>query len=139
MRRRALLRRSAPLAPAVALGVALALGACRDVGEPFRPDVEGRTPGVLHRLTYGVADDRAPAWSHDGDSIYYTTSSWEENPLAPGTIVALAADGSGPGRALLPRAQIGTQARAWLTAVAPAADGERVAFVQVGPLLPEDP
>ena len=115
------------------------VGACRDVGEPFRPIDERGTPGVVRRVTFGPADDRAPAWSVDGDTIYYTTSSWEENPLAPATIVAIPADGSGPARALMPRAQVGTQARAWLTAVAPAPDGERVAFVQVGQLLPEQP
>lgn len=120
------------------LALALGIAACRDVGEPFRPIDRGFGADVS-RVTFSASDDRAPAWSADGDSIYYTTSSWEENPLAPATIVAIAADAAGPARVLLPQVQSGTQARSWLTAVAPAPEGERVAFIRVGQLLPEAP
>ena len=123
----------------LALAAAVGLPACRDVGEPFRPTVDRPAGARVHRLTFSPSDDRAPAWSVDGDTVYYTASSWEENPLAPATLLAIPADGSGPARALLPRVQIGNQARSWLTAVAPAPDGERVAFIRVGQLLPEQP
>lgn len=127
------------LPPLFAVAATIVLVSCRDVGEPFRPiDREGAAGVDVRRLTFSASDDRAPAWSSDGDTVYYTTSSWEENPLAPGTIVAIPADGSGPARALLPRAQVGNQARSWLTAVAPGPD-DTVAFVRVLPLLPEQP
>lgn len=121
----------------LALSALTALAACRDVGEPFRPR-DGTAGAVVRRLTFGASDDRAPAWSADGDTVYYTASSWEESPLAPGTLLAIPADGSGPARALLAAVQVGNQARAWLTAVAPG-PSEQVAFVQVDQLLPEQP
>jgi Tol biopolymer transport system component len=114
--------------------------ACRDAVEPFRPDDRARPDDAsLMRLTYGAADDRAPVWSADGDTIYFVSSYWEGNPLAPGTILALAADGMGSLRPLLRNVQEGFGRGAWLTAPALAPDGRSIAFMRVLPLLDEGP
>lgn len=138
-------RRMRALATGVArrIGHALplvALLACRDAAEPFRPsDREPPADLSLVRLTFGLADDRLPIWSTDGDSIYFTTSRWEENPLAPGTVLALAADGLGAVAPVLRNVQEGNARGAWITAPALSADGGSIAFVRVQPLLPASP
>lgn len=112
---------------------------CRDVGEPFRPaDADTTTAGTT-RLTYAAGDDRSPSWSVSGDTIFYTSSSWEGNTLAPGTILAIPADGSGPARPALQGVQNGPAARNWLTSQAIAPGGERTAFIRVQPLQPATP
>ena len=116
----------------------LLLPACRDATEPFRPT--DRTPppdGDEVRLTYAPADDRAPAWSAGGDSVYFTTSHWEQKPLAPGSVVSLAADGMGSLTPLLRNVQEGTGVTNWIAAIAP--QGDRVAFVRIPPLLQDGP
>ena len=117
----------------------IAVGAaCREVGQPFQPAEEESLPTRITRLTYATGDDRAPAWSASGDTIFYTSSSWEGNPLAPGTILAIPA-GGGPARPALHGTQNGPAARNWLTSMALAYDGERVAFIRVHPLQPATP
>lgn len=63
-----------------ALSVA-GLSACRDrttpPTEPERPE-----PSPTGRVTFSQADDRSPAWSPDGDSIYYVTDG--ERPFVRG-------------------------------------------------------
>ena len=123
---------------AALLAVLLAAAGCRDAAEPFRPLDRAAPPdGPVLRLTYGPADDRTPVWSAGGDSIYFTTSSWEGNPLAPATIVALAADGMGSLRTVLRNVQDGAGRANWITA--PALSDDRIAFVRLRPLLPESP
>ena len=124
----------------LALGLfCVALGAaCRDASEPFQPvDREAPVDADGLRLTYGVGDDRTPLWSADGDSVYFTTSEWEGNPLAPSTVVALAADGLGSLTTVIRNVQEGVGRTNWIDA--PALDETRLAFVRVRPLLEEAP
>ena len=115
------------------------LFACRDASEPFRPDDRDPVDQSSLRLTYSDADDRTPVWSANGDSVYFTTSAWEQNPLAPATVLALAADGAGSLTELLRNVQVGTGRAFWIAAPAIHAEGDRVAFVRVRNLLPEGP
>ena len=127
-----------PVTAALLLGAAVA--ACRDVGEPFRPaDDEPVTSPRVRRLTYAGGDDRSPSWSANGDTIFYTSSSWEGNPVAPGTILAIPADGVGYARPALHGVQNGPAARNWLTSLAIAPAAETVAFIRVAPLQPAAP
>lgn len=131
-------RRAAAVA-LVAMPLALTL-ACRDAAEPFRPDdrAQPADPSFV-RLTYGSGDDRVPVWSAGGDSIYFTSSRWEENPLAPATVLALPADGMGALSPLLRNVQEGNAVANWITAPALSKAGGRVAFVRLLPLLPDSP
>jgi hypothetical protein len=124
------------LAGALALG---ALFACREASEPFRPTDREPIDGTPLRLTYSDEDDRTPAWSANGDSIYFVTSGWEGNRLAPGIVLALPADGMGSLAALLRNVQVGSGRTTWITAPAINAAGDRVAFIRVQNLLPAEP
>lgn len=116
------------------------LSGCRDVSEPFRPvDRVPATDTEMLRLTYASGDDRLPAWSADGESLYYTAANWEGNVLAPATILAMAADGSGPARPLLRGVQAGNASRNWITALALSPVHDQVAFFRVLRLLPPNP
>lgn len=122
----------------IALACALLLVACRDAVEPFQPT--DRLPpqqDSVVRLTFSFADDRAPAWSANGDSVYFTTSSWEQNPLAPGTVLSLAADGMGSLTPLLRNVQEGVGVTRWIAAAVP--HGDSIAFVRLPPLLQDGP
>lgn len=120
--------------------ISVAVAACRDAADPFRPvDRHEAIDPSLVRLTHGAGDDRSPAWSATGDSIYFTATRYDVNPLAPATILALPADGSGPVSALLRNVQEGAGRGNWIAAPALSADGERVAFVRVRPLLSDSP
>ena len=126
----------------IGLGGIVLLGAvafaCRDAAEPFRPEDREPSPDdSYYRLTYGAADDRLPVWSADGDSVYYTTSSYEGNPLAPATILAIDAEGMGSIVPLLHNVQEGRTLGSMVTA--PAIRGGSVAYIRVPPLLPESP
>lgn len=133
MRHRALL-------PALLAALPLLVSACRDAAEPFRPNDRLDPAAIdLLRLTYGAADDRTPVWSANGDTIYFTTSRWEGNPLAPGTVVALAADGMGSLSPLLRNVQEGIGRGLWIAAPALAPDGSAIAFVRVVTLLSDSP
>jgi len=112
------------------------LPACRDAAEPFRPtDRERPLSDSIVRLTYSPADDRAPVWAPGGDSVYFTASYWEVNPLAPATVLALSADGMGSITPLLHNVQEGTGRTNWIAAPALDVENERVAFVHVRPML----
>lgn len=116
-----------------------AISACRDASEPFRPSDREPLGGAPLRLTYGTSEDRSPVWSANGDSLYFTTSVWEQNPIAPSTVLSLPADGMGHLRELLRNVQSGSGRGNWITAPAISADGERVAFVRVFNLLDASP
>lgn len=130
-----------------AAGCALGLGlvgiaplACRDAADPFQPVDRHAVPDpTLRRLTWSPADDRGPIWSAGGDSIYFTASRYDANPLAPATVLALPASGMGSVTTVLRNVQEGTGRTNWIAAPALSDDGERVAFIRVRTLLPESP
>lgn len=115
-------------APRGALGAALLLaGACRDAPEPFVAP-EPPTPQVASRqVTFNLGDDRAPAWSESGDTIYYTGEGFDVLQRTEGLLLAIPANG-GTARPLLPSVQtVSAPARAFLTpAVEPG--GRRIAY-----------
>lgn len=126
------------LAGTMLCGLSIGFVACRDAADLFRPEDRGPPPDAsLVRLTFALGDDRVPAWSAGGDSVYYTTSRYEDNPLAPGTVLSIPADGSGSMAPLLRNVQEGTGGGTYLTA--PAVHGPSVAFVRVRQLLPAGP
>lgn len=106
------------------LAVLLMAGAaaCREGPAEFisedRPPRE-RVDAV--RLTYSLNSDRSPAWSTDGDSVYYVAEGYGELPSTPGVLLTVSADG-GVARPTLPDVQINTTDPLWLTAPRPAPD-----------------
>ena len=128
------MRRIAPL-----LALVLALPGCRDTVAPFAsrdrvPFSAGEEP---LRLTYSRADDRSPAWSAGSDSIYYSTSQWEDVPDSEGILMAIHRDG-GVARVLL-AGQPGKVPAERLIEPAPVAAGTEVAFAELRPLAPSNP
>ena len=115
---------------ALLLAGLLTLPACRDGAELFQAeDLPAAGDAALVRLTYNIADDRAPVWSADGDSIYYSAEPALPPPRPIGVLNAIPARG-GTARVLLGSIQDPTAPRRWLTAPAPGPDG-RLAYVEV--------
>lgn len=126
-------RATAALRGSVRAAAFLLLAAgCRDGAALFEAeDLPPAADGALVRLTYNIADDRAPVWSAGGDSVYYSAAP----ALAParpiGVLNAVPARG-GTARPLLGAIQDPTAPRRWLTAPAPApAPDGRLAYVEV--------
>lgn len=133
-------RWAAGLILAAVLGVALAV-ACRDDVAPFDPDERELDPDApVVRLTSSAGDDRAPAWSVGGDSVYYTAEGFDHLPPEPGVLVGLPRFG-GVARPILRNVQTGTDLgiERWLVAPTPNPDGERIAFVDIGTPWPANP
>jgi Tol biopolymer transport system component len=113
-----------------ALGAALA---CRDATPPFEAQdhdpFEGPPPW---RLTYNPGDDRAPAWSPDGEAVFYEAAGYAPFPRSDFVMVAAPREG-GHATLLVPRAQVLPDTVLPLRTPVPSPDGRRVAFVEMGP------
>lgn len=119
----------------------LAWLACRDDVAPFEAaDREERSSETVWRLTFSLKDDRSPAWSPDGDSVYYTAEGFGHLPPDPGVLVGVPRDG-GVTAPILTNVQLPSQLglRHWLVAPAPDPVGERLAFVEIAPLREPNP
>ena len=114
------------------LAAMLAFGAsaCRDAPlpptEPERTDAPQNNP---LQLTYSVQDDRAPAWSANGDTVYYVAHiGLRDN--RPVTELRAIPRTAGIAREMLPA--LGPDADSvWLAQVAPSPDRSSVAFARV--------
>lgn len=113
----------------------LPLLACREGPEPFSAE-EPRFGGPPWRLTFSLGDDRAPSWSPDGDSVYYTAEGFDHLPPSPGVLVAVPREG-GVARPILGDAQIprdNLSPLRWLVSAMVAPTGDRLAYTEIEPL-----
>lgn len=117
----------------VLAGLALLLGAggCRDGIGSFVPDVTRPADEPVVRLTYAAGDQRYPAWSADGDSVYYSGDTFPGMPATPGGVYAVPA-GGGTARAVMPELQsFANGGPRRLAAPSPAPTGTRIALVEL--------
>jgi dipeptidyl aminopeptidase/acylaminoacyl peptidase len=112
-----------------ALLVALALLACREVG-PFE-SMHRPPPGdPPWRLTFNPGDDRAPAWSPAGDSVYYSADGFDDLPPIRDLLLRVPRAG-GTAELLLADVQTAVTSDRRLPSVAPSPDGGRIAYAQL--------
>lgn len=128
------------LASVLLLGAAaLVATACRDGDgfepRPLRPGIEER--GETWRLTYNPGDDRSPAWSPTGDSVYYAAEGFEGFPDVPGVLLSVPREGGGA-TALVP-GQLAAARTRWLAAPEASSAGERLAFAEIPALNDPQP
>jgi Tol biopolymer transport system component len=110
------------------LGIVLWATSCSDGPAAFELGNQFPEPnGAALRLTYNPNDDRTPAWSPGGDSVYYAAESFL--PFAATNGVLLAAPRAGG--VVSPIFQQGELARPTWIAPAPSADGESIAFFEL--------
>jgi len=109
------------------LGAAVFAAACRDAPAPWEPGPR-EPPAPVRQLTFDARADRAPAWSADGESVFYArgdvTSLYGNVP----TLLEVPAEG-GAARAVFPDLQDedGGSGRAFTTPAVDAISG-RLAF-----------
>lgn len=111
----------------------LVLAGCRDGVRPFDPAGRPAPDSASWQLTFNPGDDRAPAWSPDGDSIYYSAEGFPGVPGTPGVLLRIPRD-RGDAVPVFPALQADSIARPWWTAPAVSPTGGRLAFVEIGPL-----
>ena len=107
--------------PLIVLAVALAAG-CRDGAAPFQPVDRPELDGDVLQLTFSDADDQAPSWSANGDSIYYTTEGRRTVPRTTWVLKRIAAIGGAAAPVVLDLED------AHGAALALSPDGSRIAF-----------
>lgn len=126
-------------AGASVLLLALGLAGCRDATESFAVDDRPELPasGAV-RLTFSAYDDRSPTWSPGSDSIHYAARSADLAPAAPSTVLSIPREG---GIASLTLTNVQSAGTAGLHLIAPARarHGDRIAFVQLGPMRADLP
>jgi len=78
----------------LAVGILLAgfAWACHDAPSPWEPPTGETVPGV-RRLTFSPGDDRSPAWSTGGDSIFYVTEGYGDLARSTGVLVSIPREG----------------------------------------------
>lgn len=114
---------------------------CRDDVELFRPQDRPRPRGETVRLTYNSGDDRSPAWSLDGDTLYYVAEGFDELGSPDGLLLQVPRRGGSASRLLgaVQAQESGDQHRLASPAPAPAPAvasatgpaGGRIAFVEI--------
>jgi hypothetical protein len=115
-------------AAALLLGLP-ALAACREAPLFEAPGLRPLA-SASWRLTYNPGDDRTPAWSADGDTVYYAATGFAPFPRSPGVLLALHRDG-GAARGVFPALELAS-GRGWLTTPVPATQpGGVVVFGEV--------
>lgn len=115
---------------ALALALAALSSGCRDGARLFSTDDRAADGANPRRLTFNIADDRSPAWSVDGDTLYYSAEEAGPLPRPVGVIRSIAKEG-GVAPPLLGAIQVESAARRWLASPAPSPDGSRLAYVEV--------
>jgi hypothetical protein len=121
-------RRSVGWFPLLAACAMSAVG-CRDATAPYVPPDAPPSSDALRRLTFSPGDDREPAWSAGGDTVFYTAEGFGDLPSTDALLVGVASIG-GVAWPMLPGVQGGAAQRRLLTAdISP--DGSRAAYVQV--------
>lgn len=102
--------------------------ACRDAPAPFDAGGAATVPqGPSWRLTYSPREDRTPAWSAGGDSVYYAAERHEEVPRSRGVLVGLPREG-GAARPILGELQVAAGIQRWLATPAVARTLGRIAY-----------
>lgn len=121
-----------------AIAVSLAL-ACRDQVEPYRPVDRPENPASRARLTYSPDDDRTPAWSLNGDTVYYSAESESEQVYPAWTprewILMKQRRTGSAAEIVLPNVQSpDSRAEHWLTSPVPNSAGSSLAFIEISEL-----
>ena len=111
--------------------VLLLATACREGLPPYElPEGEALNVESLVQLTTNSGDDRYPAWSPSGDSLYYSAVGFIGTPPGPGVLLRISPTG-GRAEVVLPSLHRALAVPHHVTP-APSPDGTRIAFVHVG-------
>ncbi|MBI4409775.1 MAG: PD40 domain-containing protein [Gemmatimonadetes bacterium] len=112
----------------LALVLLLGLTACRDATAPFRIDDRGiPEAAAIVQLTFSPKHDHAPAWSRNGDSVYYSAHGFDVFGTRPGVLLSVPR-GGGMAQRLFDRLQAGLFVP-WIAAPVVSPAGDRIAFV----------
>jgi hypothetical protein len=122
------------LAPLLA---ALVLTGCRDGPEPFATGPLRPLEGASWRLTFNPGDDRYPAWSSGGDTVYYTATGFDHLPRRAGVLVEIPVRG-GTTRPVLPSLQLRSGVRRALATAVRRPGHEGFAYVEIWLRVPRD-
>lgn len=116
--------------------LAVASLSCRDEVASFEERRTDGPRGQLGQLTFNTGDDRSPAWSPAGDSIYYSAAgAFAGLPSDQGVLVSLPFAATGTLTQLLPDFQSpDDDRRMWLVSPLPSPDGQRLAHVEIAAL-----
>jgi sugar lactone lactonase YvrE len=115
----------------LAAGLALPAAGCREAPAAFEAPVPVfRDDERFWQLTFNTRNDRSPAWSASGDSLFYMAESYGNLPATPGILLGIPRDG-GVARPILANVQVSGATRHWLATPAVAPGGERVAFSDI--------
>ena len=118
---------------------AAALPSCREQVEPYQPVDRPQNPASRSRLTYNPEDDRSPAWSLNGDSVYYSAESESEDVFPawtprPWTLMKQPRQG-GMAEIVLRNVQSpDSRSEHWLTSPLLEPTGSRLAFIELSQL-----
>ena len=125
----------------VLAGLAMLLGVagCRDGIGSFVPEVSNPAADTEVRLTYAAGDQRYPAWSADGDSVYYSGDTFAGMPAAPGGVYAVPAGGGTARAVLLELQSFANGGPRWFASPSPAPTDGRVAIVELVRPAPPGP
>lgn len=118
----------------VALCIAAGMLSCRDEVELFQPAERSTPRGENVRLTYSPGDDRSPAWSADGDTIYYVAEGFTELGSPEGLLVRVPRRGGSASRLLGDVQSPDSREEHRLAAPSPTPDLGRIAFVEISRL-----
>jgi hypothetical protein len=116
-----------PLRTAPALALLLIAG-CREGVEPYSPPALQSADSAVIQLTFGVGQDRNPAWSPSGDSLLYHTDLTDAMPNARGALMRISASG-GTAFPLFPDVQALGNKLLFAPAYSPNAD--RIAYLDI--------
>jgi hypothetical protein len=114
----------------------LGLTGCRGEVDPFTATEREPVSGEAVRLTFNEGDDRTPAWSVDGDSIYYSAEDLQGFGRQPGLLVGVPREG-GSATPLLRNVQDPDATARWLLAPAISPNQESIAFAEVAKTWPD--
>jgi Tol biopolymer transport system component len=113
--------------------------ACRDRVEPYQPVDRPQNPASPVRLTYSPGDDRMPAWSLNGDTVYYSAESESEQVFPAWTprewILMKQRRTGSSAETVLPNIQSSdSRTEYWLTSPVPDPERSRLAFIEISEL-----
>lgn len=114
--------------PAAALG--LVAWACHDAPSAWEPSDEDPPSEGARRLTFSPGDDRSPAWSPGGDSVWYVAEGFGDLARSDGVLVSIPRSG-GVSSTVLPVLQPGRNLAPALLAPAVDTSGRRIAYLQL--------
>jgi hypothetical protein len=101
---------------------------CREAPTGFTPEDRPAQATSPLRLTFNHLNDRAPTFSANGDTIYYTAEGYDVFPRGQGVLLAVPRAG---GSARLVVGSVQQATTRWLTTPVLSPTGDRVAFIDV--------